>query len=68
MGDLTASGTSIWATRRLPRTTWKWWGLMVRDGACAPPHHEGRTVCRLWKPHPEERAWRASPDDASHRL
>ena len=54
MGDLTASGTSIWATRRLPRTTWKWWGLMVRDGACAPPHHEDRTVRRVSRPHPEE--------------
>ena len=33
---------------------------MVRDGACAPPHHEGLAWRRLLGPHPEERASRAS--------
>jgi hypothetical protein len=27
---------------------------VVRDGACAPPHHEDRTVRRVSRPHPEE--------------
>src|SRR5689334_3477578 len=29
---------------------------MVRDGACAPPHHEGLRLLREESPHPEEPA------------
>src|SRR5215470_18160851 len=47
---------------------------MVRDGACAPPHHEGLALCHLREPHPEERAcarlegWAAPrlPEQASY--
>jgi len=31
-------------------------GLMVRDGAFAPPHHEGLRFRREQRPHPEEPA------------
>ena len=53
---------------RVRRDDGERWGLMVRDGARAPPRHEGLISRHTRRPHPEERAWRASPDDASHRL
>src|SRR5882724_9003002 len=40
---------------------------MVRDGACAPPHHEGLAACYASRPRPEERPiGRVSKDGPQH--